>query len=158
MRGRTRRRTAGSLTRATRARTAATTQAPTPRATRGSPTCPLDDGILGVAQPGGGFLYDVDQAASGALALADFASRHQTDDPANAAIWARAAGSVFNHLYTRARHPSGLYYAYLVTSSDPGHDALASVVTPNDALLTETPGVRGGLAHAHERHRRDSTT
>ena len=99
---------------------------------------PVADGILGVAQPGGGLLYNVDQAASGALALADLASRHQTDDPANAAIWARAAGSVFNHLYTRARHASGLYYSYLVTSSDPDHDALASVLSPNDQLLTET--------------------
>ena len=43
-----------------------------------------------------------------------------------------------NHLYNRARHPSGLYYADLITSQDPGHDALASVVTPNDALLSDT--------------------
>lgn len=99
---------------------------------------PISDGILGVAQPGGGFLYDVDQAASGALALADLASRHETDDPTDAHMWARAAGSVLNHLFTRARHSSGLYYAYLVTSSDPDHDALATVITPNDALLTET--------------------
>jgi hypothetical protein len=99
---------------------------------------PIADGILGVSQPGGGFLYDVDQAASGALALADLASRHETDDPTSAHAWARAAGSVFNHLYTRARHSSGLYYTYLVTSSDPDHDALATVITPNDALLTET--------------------
>ena len=58
--------------------------------------------------------------------------------PTNAHIWASAAGSVFNHLYARARHSSGLYYADLVTSADPGHDALASVIAPNDALLTET--------------------
>jgi hypothetical protein len=103
----------------------------------GPPSGPIADGILGVPQ-GGGYLYDVDQAASGALALADLASRHVVDSPVQAAIWARAAGSVFNHLYARARHPSGLYYAYLVTSADPDHDALASVITPNDALLAET--------------------
>jgi hypothetical protein len=99
---------------------------------------PIEDGILGVAQPGGGVLYDVDQAASGALALADLASRHEADDPTDAHMWARAAGSVFNHLFARGRHSSGLYYAYLVTSADPDHDALATVITPDDALLTET--------------------
>jgi hypothetical protein len=99
---------------------------------------PLGDGILGVPVGDGGIQYDVDQAASGALALVDLASRHQTDDPTDSAKWARGAGSVFSHLYARARHVSGLYYADLVTSSDPGHDALASVVTPNDALLSET--------------------
>ena len=98
----------------------------------------FQDGILGVPQPGGGILYDVDQAASGALALIDMASRHQTDDPTHAYLWADAALSVFNHLAARARHSSGLYYADLITSSDPGHDALASVSTPNDALLAET--------------------
>jgi hypothetical protein len=98
----------------------------------------IADGILGVSQAGGGYLYDVDQAASGALALVDMANRHLVDSPAESAAWARAAGAVFNHLYTRARHSSGLYYADLVTSSDPGHDALANVVTPSDALLTET--------------------
>ncbi len=108
----------------------------------GSAGVPIGDGILGVVQPGGGILYNVDQAASGALALIDLASRHETDQPTNAHLWAHAAGAVFNHLYARARHPSGLLYAALVTSSDPGQDAFAptSVVSPSDVLLSETQG------------------
>jgi hypothetical protein len=104
------------------------------------PPALLNDGILGVpAGAGGGIAYDVDQAASGALALADLASRSQTPDAgAEPVIWGHAAGSVMNHLYARARHPSGLYYADLVTSSDLDHDALGAVVTPSDALLAET--------------------
>jgi hypothetical protein len=102
------------------------------------PLGPIGQGILGVAQSGGGYLYDVDQAASGALALVDMAGRHLADEPAQSLLWARAAGSIFNYLYARALHTSGLYYADLVTSADPDHDALANVVTPNDALLTET--------------------
>ena len=103
------------------------------------PPSPLGDGILGVPAAGGGIAYDVDQAATGALALVDLASRNETGDAgADAVKWARAAASVMNHLYLRARHPSGLFYADLVTSSDPDHDALAAVVTPADALLSET--------------------
>jgi hypothetical protein len=98
------------------------------------------DGILGTPAASGGIAYDVDQAASGALALVDMANRHATDDASQAAVWAQAAGVVFNHLYARARHSSGLYYSYLVTSSDPGHDALDTVLTPSDTLLTETQG------------------
>jgi hypothetical protein len=106
-----------------------------------APPPPLvGDGILGVpvTAPVAGILYDVDQAASGALALVDLASRNPPiDGGAQPPPWARAAASVLNHLYARARHPSGLYYADLVASGGES-DVLASVVTPNDALLSDT--------------------
>jgi hypothetical protein len=104
------------------------------------PELQIPDGILGVPLADGGILYNVDQAASGALALVDLASRHAVDDPAASYAWASAAVSVFSHIYTRAQHSSGLYYTYLVTSADPGHDALPAtpILTPGDALLAET--------------------
>ncbi|HEY2509636.1 MAG TPA: hypothetical protein VGI39_02150, partial [Polyangiaceae bacterium] len=100
---------------------------------------PLGDGILGVAASAGGFAYDVDQAASGALALLDLAWRHEATDAANAHLWARAAGSVFAHLQARARDTNGLYYADLVTSSDAGNDALAAGASgqASDALVAD---------------------
>jgi hypothetical protein len=109
-----------------------------------SPAPPiLNDAILGVPSPTGGIAYDVDHAASGALALADLASRVQGSDAggANASSLQRAAMAVLNHIYQRARHSSGLYYSDLVTSADPDHDAVALLpdgVTPNDVLLADT--------------------
>ncbi len=66
------------------------------------------------------------------------ATRHASDDPTHSYLWASAALSVFNHLAARARHSSGLYFADLITSGDPDHDALATSPTPNDALLADT--------------------
>ena len=94
----------------------------------------LGDGMLGVAGANG-IAYDVDQAASGALALVDLAWRHEGADAANAHLYARAAGSVFAHLQARARDAKGLYYSDLVTSGDPGHDALATAAS--DALFAD---------------------
>ena len=99
------------------------------------------DGVLGTPAAGGGTAYAPADAATGAYALVDLAVRHAADAPASAATWQAAAASVLAHLDARARDPStGLYYASLVTSADPDHDALAPAQAggpPADALLTE---------------------
>jgi hypothetical protein len=72
------------------------------------------------------------------------AVRHASTEPANAAAWQQAAASALAYLHARARDPNtGLYFASLVTSSDPGHDALAPASSggpPADALLTQVAG------------------
>jgi hypothetical protein len=98
-------------------------------------------GILGVPVSGGGVAYSTADAATGAYALADLAVAHATDDPIAAGLWQAASASVFSYLAARARDPNThLFYAALVTSGDPGHDALAPAAPsgpPADALLTE---------------------
>jgi hypothetical protein len=89
---------------------------------------------------GGAITYDTAKAAMGAAALVDMAGRAAagllahgdagaTPDPVAAAKYANAAGGVFNHLYARARDASGFYLGHLVTSADPGHDAVDSAST-----------------------------
>jgi hypothetical protein len=99
------------------------------------------DAVLGTPAAGGGTAYASADAATGALALIDLAVRHAVDDPASSAMWQSAAVQVLTHLDARARDTvTGLYFAALVTSADPGHDALAPAAAggpPADALLTE---------------------
>lgn len=102
------------------------------------------DGILGTPAAGGATAYAPGDVATGALALIDMAVRHATDEPAHAAAWQHAAARALGHLDARARDPgTGLYFAALVTSTDPGHDALAPAAAsgpPADALLTDVAG------------------
>jgi hypothetical protein len=107
----------------------------------------VGDGILGTspgADGGSGVAYAAADVATGALALIDLAARHISDDPTDAAAWQSAAAAALDHLDARARDPvTGLYFAALVTSADPGHDALAPASPsgpPADALLTEVNG------------------
>ncbi len=102
------------------------------------------DAVLGTpvsGDAGSGIAYAPADAATGALALIDLAVRHASDDPADAAAWQSAAALVLEHLDARARDTAtGLYFAALVTSADPGHDALAPATPsgpPADALLTD---------------------
>jgi hypothetical protein len=113
-------------------------------------TLGASDAVLGTpttGDAGAATTYSPGDAATGAYALADLAQRHASDEPANAAAWQSGAALVFAHLDSRARDPAtGLYYASLVTSADPDHDALAPAAAttpdgapapPADALLTD---------------------
>jgi hypothetical protein len=99
------------------------------------------DAVLGVPAAGGATAYVAPDAATGALALADMAVRFATSEPAHATAWQAAAAQVLAHLDARARDPgTGLYFASLVTSADPAHDALGPADPagpPADALLTD---------------------
>ncbi len=104
----------------------------------------LPDGILGTPAAGGGIAYAPDDVATGALTLIDMAVRHAAAEPASAFAWQEAAAEALQHIHLRARDPQyGLYYAALVTSADPAHDALAPAAAgglPADALLTDVAG------------------
>lgn len=99
------------------------------------------DAVLGTPAAGGGTAYAPADVATGALALLDLAVRHATDDPTHAASWQGAAAAAFDHLHLRARDTvTGMYFRALVTSADPGHDALAAAPPggpPADALLSD---------------------
>jgi hypothetical protein len=82
-------------------------------------------GVLGV-RDGVAVDYAPADVATGALALLDMAVRHVADEPANAAAWQSEARAALDRLHARARHATGLYYASLVTSADPEHDAIGA--------------------------------
>jgi hypothetical protein len=92
------------------------------------------DGVLGAPMGQGAAAYAPADVATGALALCDLAVRHAKDEPASSAKWQAAAAASIDHLWSRARHASGLLYGSLVTSADPDHDALAK---PDAPLLTD---------------------
>jgi hypothetical protein len=99
------------------------------------------DGVIGAAAGGGATAYAPADVATGALALLDLAVRHTAAEPAKAATWQQAAVSALDHLWLRARDPAtGMYFRALVTSADPGHDALPAAAPgdpPGDALLAD---------------------
>lgn len=101
----------------------------------------VTDAILGTPAGGGATAYAPADVATGALALLDLAVRHAVDDPTHAATWRDAAAAALDHLHLRARDPvTGMYFRALVTSADPGHDALATAPPegpPADALLSD---------------------
>jgi hypothetical protein len=89
-----------------------------------------------------------------AAALLDMAAVHWKDADAGTApaTWAATAQQVLSYVQARARDPrTGLYFQSLVTSGDPGHDALAAASPTNDALLTDTQAwILLGLARAQD--------
>ncbi len=105
---------------------------------------PLDNGVLG-ARSGSSVTYTTVDAATGALALLDLASRHTGDNPTQAAKWEAEAVQTFDHLYTYARSSSGFYYAGATTGSDAGIGD-----TPTDVLgangYTFSTNVEGRVA------------
>jgi hypothetical protein len=113
--------------------------------------------LLGTPAAGGQVAYVTADVASGALVLLDMADRFGCDagdagdsspcdgapDQASALAWQAAALSSLQHLVDRARDPAtGMYFASLVTSADPAHDALAQGTSPfpGDALFTDVQG------------------
>jgi hypothetical protein len=95
----------------------------------------------------------------GAAALLDMAVLHagDADAGASAAAWKATALQALDYVWRRGRDPStGLFYPALVTSGDPGHDALAADpaqgTVASDALLTDVQAtIALGLVRAQDR-------
>ena len=96
----------------------------------------LDDGIFGIAASGAAYSYDSVDAVTGAFALLDMALNHSSNATV-AAAWQRAALSVIDHVWRRARHaPTGMTYRALVTSDDASGDTPAGTVLTADVQAT----------------------
>jgi len=110
--------------------------------------------VIGSRNADGSVAYAPAQTVMAAASLLDMAVVHAKDPDAGTepATWAATAQAVLAYVQARARDPqTGLYYQSLVTSSDPGHDALGTASPTNDALLTETQAwVMMGLARAQD--------
>jgi hypothetical protein len=97
--------------------------------------------VVGVRNGDGSVSYAPAQTAMAAAALLDMAARHwnDADGGGEPMTWAATAQQVFSYLQARARDPlTGLYFQSLVTSADPGHDALGTASPTDDALLADT--------------------
>jgi hypothetical protein len=92
--------------------------------------------LLGTSDGQGHVVYAPAQVVMGAAALLDMAIKHPTDT--SAATWVATALSSLQYVWARGRDTvSGLFYQQLVTSGDPGHDALGQGSPTPDALLTD---------------------
>lgn len=110
--------------------------------------------LLGTPGGNGAVAYAPAQSVMAAAALLDMARLHATDADAGAdpATWAATAYSTLDYVWQRARDTkTGLFYQQLVTSSDPGHDALGQGTPSADALLTDVQAaVVLGLTRAQD--------
>lgn len=110
--------------------------------------------VLGVPS-GAGVAYSPAQVVMGAAALLDMAVLHAGDADAGAAaaVWQATAVQVLDYVWRRGRDSStGLFYQALVTSGDPGHDALATASPASDALMTDVQAaISLGLVRAQDR-------
>lgn len=110
--------------------------------------------VIGTRNGDGSVSYAPAQTVMAAAALLDMALRHVGDTDAGSApaTWEATAQQVLTYVQARARDPqTGLYYQALVTSADPGHDALGTASPTNDALLTDTQAwVMLGFARAQD--------
>jgi hypothetical protein len=109
----------------------------------------VQDGVFG-RPSGSGYAYTTADVATAACAMLDLAARDPSD--ASAKKWQMAAMSAFDHIHDRARDPvTGLYFTALVTSGDPGHDALQTSLASPGVLLTDTTAtVALALARARD--------
>ena len=109
--------------------------------------------LIGTPGTGGTVAYEPAKSVMAAAALLDMARLHVTDGDAGAdvATWEATALGTLAYVWARGRDPvTGLFYASLVTSSDPGHDALGTATPANDVLLTDVQGpIVLGLARAY---------
>jgi hypothetical protein len=97
--------------------------------------------VIGLHNGDGSVSYAPAQTVMAAAALLDMAVRHWNDADAGTtpATWAATAQQVLSYVQARARDPkTGLYFQSLVTSADPGHDALGTASPTDDALLADT--------------------
>ncbi|HEX8791101.1 MAG TPA: hypothetical protein VF765_09110 [Polyangiaceae bacterium] len=105
---------------------------------------PAPVALIGQPKGNGTVQYAPAQSIMAAAALLDMARVHANDPDGGAAVptWIATAEGTLSYVWNRARDPmSGLFYQSLITSSDPGHDALAPGGTPtSDALLTDVQG------------------
>lgn len=109
--------------------------------------------LIGVPNGNGTVDYAPAPSIMAAAALLDMARLHANDPDAGAEVpaWISIARGTLGYLWSRARDPvTGLFYAELTTSSDPGHDALNPQLSPApDTLSTEVQGAAVlGLARA----------
>jgi len=119
---------------------------------------PVDGGVpavvLGTTVGAGKVAYAPAQAIMGAAALLDMAVLHANDADAGSApaMWRATAVESIDYVWRRARDTkTGMFFQSLVTSGDPGHDALGAGAPADDALLTDVQGsIVLGLARAQD--------
>jgi hypothetical protein len=111
--------------------------------------------VLGTPDASSGVDYAPDQVIMGAAALLDMALLYGSDPDAgsDASTWQATALAALDYVWMRGRDPTtGLFFQSLVTSNDPGHDALLSGTPTNDALLTDVQAAAVlGLARVQSR-------
>jgi hypothetical protein len=110
--------------------------------------------VIGVPV-GADISYAPDQVVTAAAALLDMAVAHAIDPDAGAerAAWQATATAAIDYVFRRGRDPAtGLFFQSLVTSGDPGHDALGAGSPTPDTLLTDVQAaVVLGLGRAQQR-------
>jgi len=110
--------------------------------------------VIGTKNADGTVSYAPRQAIMAAAALLDLAILHKTDvDAGNAPPqWVATAQKTLDYVLARGRDPvTGLFYQALVTSGDPGHDALGPASPTSDTFLTEDQAwAMLGLARAQD--------
>jgi hypothetical protein len=96
--------------------------------------------LLGTPDGTGHVAYSPAQVVMAAAALVDMAVVHngEPDAGTDPTIWVTTALSAVDYVWARGRDTkTGLFFQQLVTSSDPGHDALGQGSPTPDALLTD---------------------
>lgn len=96
--------------------------------------------VLGTPDGTGNVVYSPAQVIMAAAALVDMANVHASDPDAGAGVptWVATALDAVDYVWARGRDTTtGLFFQQLVTSSDPGHDALGQGTPTPDALLTD---------------------
>jgi hypothetical protein len=110
--------------------------------------------VIGTTQNAdGSVVYSPAQAVMAAAALLDMAILGAGSPDAGAVQPSvSTAQQVLSYVLARGRDPgTGLFYQSLVTSGDPGHDAVGPGAPTNDAMLTETQAwIMLGLARAQD--------
>ncbi len=99
--------------------------------------------LIGSPNGDGTISYEPAKSIMAAAALLDMAARHASDVEAGADVagWVAVAQGTLQYTWDRARDPgTGLFYASLTTSQDPGHDRLGATSPAPDALLTAVQG------------------
>jgi len=108
--------------------------------------------VIGTQNGDGSVSYAPAQTVMAAAALLDMANLHAASADAGSAAWANTAQQVLAYVLARGRDPvTGLFYQSLVSSSDPGHDAVGPGTPTDDSMLTETQAwIMLGLARAQD--------
>jgi hypothetical protein len=110
--------------------------------------------VIGKQNPDGTVAYAPAQSIMAAAALLDMAILHEKDADAGSApaAWVASAQSTLDYVLARGLDPkNGLFYPSLVTSGDPGHDALDPSNPAGDTFLTEDQAwAMLGLARAQD--------
>jgi hypothetical protein len=96
--------------------------------------------VIGTQNGDGTVSYAPAQTMMAAAALLDMAVLGSSSaDAGPVQAWATTAQQVISYVMARGRDPvTGLFYQSLVTSSDPGHDAVGPGTPTNDTMLTQT--------------------